>query len=98
MLYGEELIPGGERTVDLPDVESSPFGARRQVDVRRQVREGYKRLVLREGWNRPIGRQREQARCRQSSPQGLSTGDLFRHASPPGQDVSCGDDITTGPT
>src|SRR5579864_9464450 len=84
VLCGEELILRGERTVDLPDIESSPVGGRCRVEVRRQVGKGHESLALRERRDGPVRRQPEQARRGQSSSQSLSTGDVFRHASPPG--------------
>src|SRR5215470_5509499 len=88
MLCGEELILWGERTVDLPDIESSPVGGRCRVEVRRQIGEGHDGLALREGRDGPVLRQSEQARRGQASSQSLSTGDVFRHASSPGGPIT----------
>ena len=85
VLRREELILRSERTVDLSYIESSPFRTRCRIEVRRQVGEGYDGFALRERRDGPVRHQRQQARRRQSSSHSLSTGDVFRHASPPGR-------------
>src|SRR5262245_64691954 len=97
VLRGEELVLRGERTIDFPDIESSPFRGRCRIEIRRQVGEGHDGLAFRGRRNGPIRLQAEQARRGQSAFQRVSTGRVVRHTSPPGHDqVSSGNSISWG--
>src|SRR5262249_54403180 len=83
MLRGEELIFWSERAVDLANVERPAIGRRREVHVRRQVRERNDRLALCERWKRPFRYAQEaeaaQAGKRQTPLQNLTTRLIRAH-------------------
>ena len=83
MLRGEELILGGERAIDLADIERPPLGAGRWIEVRWQIGEGHDGFALGERRDRLVRQQCKQAGRGQSSSHSLSTCDVFRHVSPP---------------
>src|SRR5262245_12305143 len=90
VLRRKKLLLGCELTVNLLNIENSPFGARHRVEIRRQVGEGHEGLALRKRDGGPIRRQPQQPGGGQSPSRRLPATDVFRHGSPPGDDRSSG--------
>src|SRR5689334_9832830 len=79
VLRGEELIFGRKGTVDLADIESAPFGARRRIEVGGLVGERNHRFALRERGNGPIRQQGEETGSGESSAHRFAPGNVFEH-------------------
>jgi hypothetical protein len=80
VLDEEELIRRCDEAVNLPEVEKPVCTGRIvRVERGRDVRERHVGVVLSQGWPRPFGHQRQQARHGQTALQRFSAGHLICH-------------------